>query len=224
MPPGHTDMETIMDNDTLKSAWQDLNRRIERHDWINLQLLRERRLDKARASLRQMYWGKIVQILFGDALIYFAVTTGIGYRAQPHLLACSAFILAYGVLTLVFSGVTLGKISNIDYTAPVLDIQKRLVALRRIHGIGNRWLGLPWWFLWIAIFVLEMKANVGVDLFVTMPAFIWTSGAIGAVGLIATLGFLRRRRRRLGDTTHEGPRSLRAAENALDELTAFEGQ
>lgn len=215
-------METIMDNDVLKSAWQDLSRRIERHDSINLQLLRERRLDKARVSMRQMYWGKIAQILFGDALIYFAVTTGIQYRAEPHLLACSAFILAYGVLTLVFSGVTLGKISSIDYTAPVLDIQKRLVALRRLHGIANQCLGLPWWFLWIAIFVLEMKANMGIDLFVTMPAFIWISGAIGAVGLIATLGFLRRRRRRLGDAMHEAPRSLRGAENALDELAAFE--
>ncbi len=215
-------METIMDNDALKSAWQDLSRRIERQDTINLQLLRERKLDKVRSNMRRMYWGKIAQIMFGDALIFFGITTGIHHHAEPHLLACSAFMLAYGVLTVVFGGVTLGKISNIDYTAPVLDIQKRVVALRRIHRIANQCLGLPWWFLWIAIFVLEMKANMGIDLFAAAPAFLWVSGAIGIVGFIATLGCFRRRNARLDDATHDTPRSLRDAKSMLDELCEFE--
>ncbi len=214
-------MDHIMEPDELKAAWQTLGRRIEQSDTLARQLLRERGLDRVRGNMRWMYAGKIAQILFGDALIYFGITTGLKHLATPHLLACSVLMLAYGVLTLVLAGLTLSRISKIDYAAPVLDIQRRALGLVRLQSLANRWLGLPWWFLWIAIFVLEVKANLGVDLFVTAPAFIWVSAAVGAIGLIATLAYLRRRDARLGEG-NDAPRSLRDARRTLDELHAFE--
>ncbi|TMN24958.1 hypothetical protein [Pseudoxanthomonas sp. X-1] len=214
-------MDHIMEPDELKAAWQTLGRRIEHSDTLTRQLLRERRLDRVRGNLRWMYAGKIAQILFGDALIYFGITTGLKHLATPHLLACSVFMLAYGVLTLVLAGLTLSRISNIDYAAPVLDIQRRALGLVRLQTLANRWLGLPWWFLWIAIFALEMKANLGVDLFTTAPAFLWASAAVGAVGLVASLAYLRRRDARLGEG-HDAPRRLRDARRTLEELQAFE--
>ena len=64
-------METIMDIDDLKSTWQALDRHMQQQSALNLHLFLERKLDKARSGLRRLYWGKIMQILFGDALIYF---------------------------------------------------------------------------------------------------------------------------------------------------------
>ena len=98
------------------------------------------------------------------------------------------------MLIVVLGGVALGRISRIDYAAPVLEIQKRVGALHRFHIIANLCAGLPWWFLWIAIFVLEVKANLGVDLFVTAPEFVWISVAIGSIGLFASVWFYRRSR------------------------------
>ena len=66
-----------------------------------------------------------------------------------------------------------------------------------------------------------MKANLGADLFVTAPAFVWVNAAVGAIGLIATLAYLRRRDARLGEG-NDAPRSLRDARRTLDELHAFE--
>lgn len=217
-------METTMDIDELKSAWQTLDAHMQRQSTLNLHLFLERKLDKARSGLRRLYWGKIVQILFSDALIYFGIMAVIRYRDVPHLLACSAFMLAYGLLTVIFGGVTLGRIAGIDYTAPVLEIQKRVGALQRTHAMASLCLGLPWWFLWIAIFVLEVKANLGADLFITAPAFIWISGAIGVAGFVATVWYFRRRNARstgMPDAA-DTPRGLRDAQRALDEIARFE--
>jgi hypothetical protein len=216
------DMEMTMELDDLKSTWQALDRHMQQQSALNLHLFLERKLDKARSGLRRLYWGKIVQILFGDALIYFGIMACIRHRDVPHLLACSAFMLAYGALTVIFGGVSLGRISSIDYTAPVVEIQKRVESLRRTHVLANWCLGLPWWFLWIAIFVLEVKANMGVDLFVTAPAFIGISAAIGVAGFIASLWYFRRRNARPDDAMHDTPRGLRDAKSALDDISRFE--
>jgi hypothetical protein len=213
-----------MELDDMKLAWQTLDRRLDLQNALNLHQFREGKLDKARSKLRRLYWAKIVQILFGDALIYFGIMSAIRHRDVPHLLACSLFMLAYGLLTVIFGGVTLGKIASIDYTAPVVEIQKRVGALHRIYALASLCLGLPWWFLWIAIFVLEMRANLGVDLFITLPTFIWISGATGVAGFVATAWYLRRRNARsvaIPDDT-DTPRSLREAKGELEEIERFE--
>ena len=46
-----------MELDDFKSAWQSLDRRLQRDDTLKLHELRERKLDKARGSLRPLYWG-----------------------------------------------------------------------------------------------------------------------------------------------------------------------
>jgi hypothetical protein len=221
-------METAMELDELKSAWQAFDRHLQRQSALNIHLFRAQKLDKVSSNLRRFYWGKIVQILFGDALIYFGIVLTMRYLSVSHLLFCSVFMLAYGVLIVVLGGVTLGRISRVDYAAPVLEIQKRVSALQRFHIVANLWAGLPWWFLWIAIFALEVKANLGVDLFVAAPSFIWISAAIGLVGLMASLWFYLRsrdpRRTHLAKAlnTSTAPRSLREAKHAVDEIASFE--
>ena len=213
-----------MELDDMKLAWQTLDRRLDLQNALQLFKVRQTQLDKTRSRMRRLYWGKIVQIVWGDALIYFGIMSAIRHHDVPHLLACSVLVLAYGLLTVIFGGVTIGRIASIDYTAPVVAIQKRVGALQRTYALSSLCLGLPWWFLWIAIFVLEMKAIVGIDLFVTLPAFIWINVAIGVVGFAVTAWYLRRRHARSAGapvTTHS-PRNLRAAEGELEEISRFE--
>lgn len=213
-----------MELDDMKLAWQTLDRRLDLQNALQLHQLRQTQLDKTRSRLRRLYWGKIVQILFGDALIYFGIMSAIRYHDVAHLLACSLFMLSYGLLTVIFGGVTIGRIASIDYTLPVVDIQKRIRGLNRTYALASFCLGLPWWFLWIAIFALEVKANLGIDLFVTAPAFIWINVAIGVAGFVATAWYLRRRNARsagMRDDT-DAPRGLREADGDLEEISRFE--
>ena len=217
-----------MELDDLKTAWQILDRRLEQQSALNLHIFREGKLDKVRRSLRRLYWGQIAQILFGDAMILFGIFSSLRYQAVPHLLFCGMSLLVYGVLVVVFGGVSLARISRIDYAAPVLEIQKQVNVLRHTYVITSVCAGLPWWLLWIAVVALEAMSNLGIDLFVTAPAFMWGNVIVGIAGLLAT-GWLYRwardpRHPRLAaalDNTVTG-RSLRNAKRQLDEIARFE--
>ena len=138
---------------------------------------------------------------------------------------CNLCSYSHGLATVIFGGVTIGRIASIDYAAPVVAIQKRVGAV----GSEPTPPGQP--VLWTAlvscgspIFVLEMNANLGIDLFVTLPAFIWINMAIGVAGFVATAWYLRRRNARsvgMPDDT-DVPRSLREAKGELEEISRFE--
>jgi hypothetical protein len=73
----------------------------------------------------------------------------------------------------------------------------------------------------LAVFVLEIQANLDVDVFTAVLEFIRISVAAGVIGLAASLWFYRRSRGR-GQPSVAAPRSLRDANDALDEIARFE--
>jgi hypothetical protein len=221
-----------MELDDMKLAWQTLDRRLDLQNSLSMHHFKQAKLDKARSHLRWLYAGKIVQILFGDAFILVGIFAAIRYYGVAQLFACALCLILYGVLVIVCGGVTLAKISRIDYSAPVIEIQKQIGALRRIHVVTSLCLSLPCWLLWIPIFVLEVRSNLGVDLFIMAPAFIWVSVALGIAGVGATWWLHHvsdrptnvRWRSELDRELDRGlaVRSLREAKFELDEIARFE--
>ena len=134
---------------------------------------------------------------------------------------------AYGVLTIIAAGVVLGALRDVDYAAPVLDIQKKLLRARTLYIRSGMIAGLPWWFLWVAI--LQVLTGLkDVDLLATAPSLVVSGYAIGIIGLLATAWFHRWARRperaafgRKMDNSLTGG-SLRKALAQLEELQRFE--
>jgi hypothetical protein len=73
-------METTMELDNLKSAWQSLDSRLQLDNTLKLHELRERKLDRTRGSLRPLFWGQIVQMLFG---VLFILLASLLWMSQP---------------------------------------------------------------------------------------------------------------------------------------------
>ena len=220
-------METIMEPDELKHIWQALGRQLERQEAIHLQLFRERKLQRARGSLRPLFWGQIVQILFGCLFLLLATLFWSVGPHPAHVVLAGIVVHAYGIGTIIVAGMTLGAIRRIDYAAPVVAIQKQLASLRRLYLVNGMVAGLPWWFLWIAI--LQVLAGLSdVDLLAKAPSLVWSGSAIGIAGLLATWWFHRWARRperaefgrKMDDSLTGG--SLRKALAQLDELKRFE--
>lgn len=220
-------MDITMELDDFKSAWQAMDRRLQLDNALKLHALRERALDKTRGSLRPLYWGQIVQILLGIPFILLAAWLWISQPAHASSIVAGVLVQAYGVLTILSAGVVLGQLGNIDYSQPVLGIQKQLLRARTLYIRSGMVAGLPWWFLWIAI--LQVLAGLtDVDLLAKVPSLVWSGYAIGAVGLLATWWFHRWARRperaefgrRIDDALSGG--SLRKALAQLDELQRFE--
>jgi hypothetical protein len=220
-------MDITMELDDFKSAWAALDRRLQLDNTLKLHALRERTLDKARDSLRPLFWGQVVQILFGIPFILLAALLWISQPAHASSIFAGVLVQAYGVLTIIAAGVVLGQLGNIDYSQPVLGIQKQLLRARTLYIRSGMVGGLPWWFLWVAI--LQVLAGLtDVDLLAKAPALVWLGYGIGAAGLFTTWWFHRWARRperaefgrKIDDALSGG--SLRKALAQLDELQRFE--
>ena len=146
-----------------------------------------------------------------------------------HLATIVAGVLvhAYAVLTIACAGVVLGQLGKVDYSKPVLDIQKQLLRARSLYIRSGMLAGLPWWFLWVPL--LQVLAGLGhVDLLAKAPSLVVSGYAIGIVGLLATGWFHRWARRperaelgrKIDDSLTGG--SLRKALAQLEDLRQFE--
>ena len=220
-------MDTTMELDDFKSAWQAIDRRLELDNRLKLHDLRERALHKARGSLRPLVWGQVAQILFGIPFILLAALLWISQPAHASSIFAGVLVHAYGVLTIIGAGVVLGQLGKIDHALPVLDIQKQLLLARTFYIRSGMVAGLPWWFLWIAI--LQVLAGLtDVDLLARAPTLVWSGYGLGIAGLAATWWFHRWARRperaefgrKMDDSLTGG--SLRKALAQLDELKRFE--
>ena len=221
-------MDTTMELDDFKSAWQALDQRLHLNNSLKLHELRERTLAKTRSSLRPLYWGQVMQILLmGVPCIALAALLWMSKPGFASVIVAGAVLHAYGVLTIIGAGVVLGQLAKIDHAAPVVEIQKQLARTRTYYVRSGMIAGLPWWFLWVVI--LMVLVGLGdVDLLAKAPSLVWSGLGIGAAGLFGTFWFHRWARRpehaalgrRMDDSLTGG--SLRKAMAQLQEVQRFE--
>jgi hypothetical protein len=226
-------METTMELDELKLTWKTLDAQLTLQNRIQLEALRERKVGRIRSSLRPLFWGQLVQILFGAWMILIGVDVWASHRDVAHLLIAGLTIHAYGVATIIAAGVVCGGIARIDHAAPVLELQRRLARLRRTYLLGGMCVGLPWWVMWVPFVMTLAMSATGIDIYAVAqagsPLTNWLNIgiAVGVFGLLGTWGFHRWSRRpervalgrKLDDAAAGG--SLRRAQAELDTLKAY---
>ncbi|MEO5595674.1 MAG: serine/threonine protein kinase [Lysobacteraceae bacterium] len=216
-----------MEFDDFKSAWQALDTRLQLDNTLNLELLRERRLDKTRSSLRPLFVGQLVQMLFGLGFILMAALLWSTKPDAPSVIVAGVIVHAYGVACIILAGIVLGGLGKLDYTAPVLEIQTRLARVRRAYILSGMVAGLPWWFMWVPILAVVCALG-GVNLYANAPSLIWIGYGIGVAGLLATAWFHRcsrsAARPKLAKFMNDSVtgNSLRRAQSHIDELKRFE--
>src|SRR3546814_7281905 len=120
-----------MELDDLKNAWQSLDPRLDQQHTLQLHIFRERKLDALRRHLRPLVWGHALQMVFGVSLVLLAASVWNENLHQTHLLVAGLVMHVYGIAVIIFGGVMLGRISRIDFSTPVLNLQKQLASVRR---------------------------------------------------------------------------------------------
>lgn len=213
-----------MELDDFKSAWQALDARLSRQDRLQLELLRERKLDNARSGLRSLVFGQWLQVLLGVGITVLGVACWSRNLDVPALFASGVLLHAFGVITAAMAGLTLGLVAMIDYSAPVVVIQKQMARLLRFHTVNSNVCGLPWWIMWVIV-VLGFAGLGDVDRSLPTPAWIWLSLAVGIAGLLGTWAWTAWRARRgpLPDRDMaDGCDGIRRGRRLLDEIARFE--
>ena len=213
-----------MELDELRTAWQSLGRQLERHDALQLRMYRHDRVGTARRGLRPLLWGQALQIAFGLGLLLLGLECWTRNTHLPALLATGVILHAFGVVNIALAALTIGLATTIDYGAPVLDIERRMARLLRVHGINAAVCGLPWWIMWVLV-VVAVAGVQGVPADAGTPGWITLSLGVGVAGLVATALYAWLRRRPAIDPAQprcDGGDGIRRSQRILAELAEFE--
>lgn len=220
-------METTMELDDLKTAWASLDRRLEQQHALNLQLFRDTRVSKIQFGLRPLIVGQSIQIAVGALICLLFALFWVAHRDVLHLAVYGLSLHAYGIMFIAFAARSLYHISQVDYAAPVLVIQKSLAELRRWQLRAGFWFALAGCFIWTPL-MLVIFYKLGADIWVHKPAVVYWFVASSFVAVAITWGLIRisrlpgfeRLRKSLDDSAIG--HSLRRAQAALDEVARFE--
>ncbi|HRP71245.1 MAG TPA: hypothetical protein PK743_01225 [Luteimonas sp.] len=220
-------MDTTMELDDLKRAWQTLGLQLETTQALQWELLRERKLDKARRHLRPLIWGQLLQLALGIGLIVLGVACWTRNTDVPGLLATGIIVHAFGVVTAAMAGLTIALAGSIDYSAPVLRIQKRMALLLRFQTLNSNLCGLPWWVMWVLV-VVAFSGLGEVDPAAGTPPWIAISLGIGVAGLLGTWAWSAWRGKRgartkeSGFSVADGADGIRRGRQLIEEIARFE--
>ncbi len=215
-----------MELDDMKAAWQTLSQRLETQTTLNLQMFKEGKLDRMRRGLRPLVWGQAIQITIGALIAIWGGGFWFDHKDVPHLLIAGLFVHATGILMIALGALMETLIFRIDYSAPVLTIQRQLAQLRKVYVRAGIAVGLPWYVLWVPFTMVALKSVFGPDLYLNAPRIVRDNVGFGIVCIIGTLTFLRWARgrprvaRRLGDFA--AGRSIVRAQGLLDEIAQFQ--
>lgn len=215
----------IVELDDMKLAWQTMHRQFEQQQALNLTLWTESRADKARHGLQPLLWGQVIQIVVGALIALMAASFWLPRMAVVHFLVWGLLVHAFGILMIVTAARNVHLIKQIDFAAPVLDIQQRIATLRawRVRVEAPLY-AVTGSFIWIPL-VLMAIARAGVDPSVVAPelsGYLMLSGIV-SLGLVALVAWLVRRaghRRWLENNLAGG--SVRKAESMLEQIARFQ--
>jgi hypothetical protein len=205
----------MMEMHELERAWNGLDHKLDEQAQALRQIRHGRAIDGARARLRLVSVGQLVQLGVGIAIVLWAGGYWFDRLGQTHLVLYGIAIHLYGLGLLITAALQLARLARIDYRKPVLQVQRELVALRRLRIASERVLIVAATVVWVPA-VFALAAAFGIDVWQHSPATVWLNLAIGAA-LAALVGWLLHRFRNAFERDATG-RALREAEAELVEL------
>lgn len=213
--------------DDLKTTWQTLNRNLERQYSLNLHEFKERKVASFRSGFRPLVVGQIIQLICGVLLSIVSGSFWFDHIGVPHLMAYGISLHAYGVMWIAFAARDLFFISRVDYSAPVLTIQKQIAALRAWHLRADLWFAISGCFMWTPL-MLVIFYKLGADVWILKPQVVYWFIASSFVSLGLTYSLILWSRRpgqeKLAnylEVTSAG-RTVNRAQAMLDEIAQFE--
>jgi hypothetical protein len=152
-----------MELDELKIAWNQMDQRLSATMAVQRGLYREIRADRARASLgkflRLPVFELIVGLIAGLPAGIFLIQNFDQGTFAGSLSPLAVFLL--GVVTVVLSVLQIQLIASLDYSGPVVDIQRKLAQITRVRIKSAAWLMALLTPLWLVFptFVIQLLAG-----------------------------------------------------------------
>jgi hypothetical protein len=186
-----------MELDELKEKWEEYDRKLEVNLRLNRRLLRDSYTARARFAL----WRLAGMLALGSIPI-LAVIVALGRFIAanwdaPRFVAPAMVldIMAIAALATLIAQIVLAL--GMDYSQPIAVLQKRLEILRKLRIRYVQAIFLTMTLTWDPIFIVVMKAALGVDVYRTFDTA-WLVGNVAVGFAILAVGYWLAR--------HFGPR------------------
>ena len=213
--------------DNLRNAWQTLGRKLDRQHALSLAQFKEARLKRFGHGFRWLAAGQILQVGCGVLLSVLSAVFWVNHSASAHLMIYGLLLQGYGLMMIVFAARDLFLIARIDYSAPVLEIQRQLAELRAWHYRTVIWFVVAGCFMWTPM-LLILFYLAGADLWLSNRLYVYLNvlACFACLGCAYGLVWWSRRpgREKLARSLRESyaGRSVLQAQAALDEIEQFE--
>jgi hypothetical protein len=191
-----------MELDELKEKWEEYDRKLEVNLRLNRRLLRDSYTARARFAL----WRLAGMLALGSIPI-LAVIVALGRFIAanwdaPRFVAPAMVldIMAITALATLIAQIVLAL--GMDYSQPIAVLQKRLEILRKLRIRYVQAIFLTMTLTWDPIFIVVMKAALGVDVYRTFDTA-WLVGNVAVGFAILAVGYWLAR--------HFGPRFTSSA-------------
>ena len=215
-----------MELDELKASWQRLDQRVQELTLINRRLLLDAAVRSARRRLAPLLAGAAANVFIGT---FFSLASA--WFIGTHLDAPFALIPAavLQMTSLVYFAIGVGRLvlaRRIDFTLPVLEIQRSLAAMQK-------WEAWSWLSMWVgsslivpAMLVAVVFVTHGTPAWEHMPEMVVANSILWVVtALVPVLVYFisRRRKGRFAAwlDSHLTSHSIAAARAAIAEIDEF---
>jgi len=170
-----------MDIDDLKQRWDDQDRKLDIIIRLNTRLLQEPVLNKAATAMTRLSW-----LVLPEMLLNLIACGWLGSFIAEHLHAARflvpAVALDLGALALLIAGIHQWiAIRSVDYSAPIVEIQKRLGGLKVQSVRTTKLVLLTAPLVWTPLLIVALKGLLNLDAY-RMFSHAWLAANL-AVGL-----------------------------------------
>ncbi len=154
-----------MEIDELKDAWRELDRRLEVVEERALCATRELKLGKAKRALRFHSLALFFELL-GGVIAVLLVAWFLKSHYSIAKFALPAVVLEFAALLLFAENVAQFSASlRLDYSEPVLEIQRRIAQLRARMIRSTQWTLLFAPLLWTPLAIVAAFGLLDLDLY-----------------------------------------------------------
>jgi hypothetical protein len=182
-----------MDLDELQRLWEEQNRKLDASLRLNTRILNRSVLRKAEAATRRLSWLLLFELPL-DALLFVGLGSFIAQHVTDVRFLIPALALHLYVIVLASSSVRqVLALRGIDYSAPILEIQKRLGALQVERTRVTKWVFLSAPLIWTPLLIVSLKGLLGVDPYTIFSGAWLAANLIFGVAVLALAAWISHR-------------------------------
>ena len=173
-----------MELQDLKNRWAEYDRKLDASLRLNTRILREINLDRVDSALKRLTRLIVFELLLDLAAVIALGAFIVSHIGEVRFLAPAVLLDVCAIGFVITSIRQLVALNSLDYSAPVVAIQKQLGVLRIERIRVTKWVLLLSPLLWTPLLIVALEGLFGVD------AFRFLDGTWLAANLLFGLAFI----------------------------------